>query len=61
MQVGTGDLTSGMFLVKLLQGSSPVAALEHTAAAYQAVMAATLDAGEYVGFAITAAPVLLLA
>merc|ERR1712153_111672 len=45
--VGTGDLTSGMFLVKLLQGSTPRDALEHTAGAYHAVMQATLDAGEY--------------
>jgi pyridoxine kinase len=45
--VGTGDLTSGMFLVKFLRGLAPRDALEHTAGAYHAVMQATLDAGEY--------------
>ena len=42
-----GDLTTGLFLVKLLQGAAPVAALQHTASAYQAVMRATKDLGEY--------------
>jgi len=45
--VGVGDLTSGLFLVKLLQGATPLEALEHTAGAYHAVMQATFDAGEY--------------
>jgi len=51
--VGTGDLTSALFLVKLLQslrdgtGSADRAALEHTASAYQAVMQTTHEAGEY--------------
>ena len=45
--VGTGDLTTGLFLVKLLQGADPRGAFEHTASAYQAVMQATLDLGEY--------------
>eukprot|EP00656_Telonema_subtile_P035831 TRINITY_DN39791_c0_g1_i1.p1 TRINITY_DN39791_c0_g1~~TRINITY_DN39791_c0_g1_i1.p1 ORF type:complete len:191 (+),score=59.21 TRINITY_DN39791_c0_g1_i1:307-879(+) len=45
--VGTGDLTSGMFLVKLLQGYAPQEALEHTAAAYHAVMQTTLEMNQY--------------
>jgi len=44
---GTGDLTSGLFLVKLLQGTSLAGALQHTAGAYHGVMQATSDAGEY--------------
>ena len=32
--VGTGDLTSALFLVGLLHGRTPRAALEHTASAY---------------------------
>ncbi|EOD14621.1 hypothetical protein EMIHUDRAFT_448150 [Emiliania huxleyi CCMP1516] len=45
--VGVGDLTSALFLVGLLQGRSPKAALEHTAGAYFEVMRATSEAEEY--------------
>eukprot|EP00931_Biecheleriopsis_adriatica_P095919 TRINITY_DN69569_c0_g1_i1.p1 TRINITY_DN69569_c0_g1~~TRINITY_DN69569_c0_g1_i1.p1 ORF type:complete len:339 (+),score=76.17 TRINITY_DN69569_c0_g1_i1:59-1018(+) len=45
--VGVGDLTSGVFLAKRLQGASWKEALEHTAGAYYAVMSATKDLGEY--------------
>ena len=36
--VGTGDLTSAVFLARLLLGDEPRRALEHTASAYHAVM-----------------------
>lgn len=45
--VGTGDLTSGLFLTSMLHGASVRKALEHTASAYHAVMQATLELGEY--------------
>lgn len=45
--VGVGDLTSGVFLAKILQGASMQEALEHTAASYNAVMQATKALGEY--------------
>jgi pyridoxine kinase len=45
--VGTGDVTSGLFLCRLLQGAPVKQALEHTASAYHAIMQATHDAGEY--------------
>ncbi|GAB5357333.1 hypothetical protein AAMO2058_000365700 [Amorphochlora amoebiformis] len=44
---GVGDLTTGIFLVKLLQGVPLEDALGHTAAAYFAVMRATFEANEY--------------
>ncbi|WP_432722533.1 pyridoxal kinase PdxY [Jeongeupia wiesaeckerbachi] len=45
--VGVGDLTSGVFLARLLQGDAVRAAFEHTLAAVDAVMATTHAAGEY--------------
>lgn len=45
--VGTGDVTSGLFLCCLLKGAPVKQALEHTASAYHAIMQATHDAGEY--------------
>eukprot|EP00316_Scyphosphaera_apsteinii_P004950 CAMPEP_0119316936 /NCGR_PEP_ID=MMETSP1333-20130426/41422_1 /TAXON_ID=418940 /ORGANISM="Scyphosphaera apsteinii, Strain RCC1455" /LENGTH=266 /DNA_ID=CAMNT_0007322719 /DNA_START=213 /DNA_END=1013 /DNA_ORIENTATION=- len=45
--VGVGDLTSAIFLARLLFADSPSRALEHTASAYHAVMQATLEAKEY--------------
>jgi len=45
--VGVGDLTSGVFLAKRLRGASWQEALEHTAAAYHAVMSATKALGAY--------------
>ncbi|AOY01235.1 pyridoxal kinase PdxY [Jeongeupia sp. USM3] len=45
--VGVGDLTSGVFLARLLHGDTLKAAFEHTLAAVDAVMAATHAAGEY--------------
>merc|ERR1712194_352017 len=45
--VGTGDLTTGMFLVRHLKGESNRNCLGLTAASYHAVMQSTLDAGEY--------------
>jgi len=45
--VGTGDLTSALFLVGLLHGRTPRAALEHTASAYFEVMRATSAVDEY--------------
>eukprot|EP00444_Apocalathium_aciculiferum_P038634 CAMPEP_0183533278 /NCGR_PEP_ID=MMETSP0371-20130417/26074_1 /TAXON_ID=268820 /ORGANISM="Peridinium aciculiferum, Strain PAER-2" /LENGTH=301 /DNA_ID=CAMNT_0025733489 /DNA_START=23 /DNA_END=925 /DNA_ORIENTATION=+ len=44
---GVGDLTSGIFLARRLLGSSWDEALELTAGAYHAVMAATSRLGEY--------------
>lgn len=45
--VGVGDLTSGVMLAKRLRGASWVESLEHTAAAYYAVMQATSELNEY--------------
>jgi len=45
--VGVGDLTSAVFLAKLLSGDTPRRALEHTMGVYNAVMQATHVANEY--------------
>mmetsp|Transcript_104764 Transcript_104764/g.273507 ORF Transcript_104764/g.273507 Transcript_104764/m.273507 type:complete len:93 (-) Transcript_104764:11-289(-) len=45
--VGVGDLTSGVFLATVLRGFPMEKALEHTAAAYHAVMSATKALGEF--------------
>lgn len=45
--VGVGDVTSGLLLVKLLQGASLRDALEHVTAAVYEVMIATKRMGEY--------------
>ena len=45
--VGTGDLTTGLFVASLLLGSSPRHALEATMSAYFEVMQATHDEKEY--------------
>lgn len=44
---GVGDLTTGLFLARRLQGHGLKAALEHTAAAYFEVMKATSQLGQY--------------
>ena len=45
--VGVGDVTSGLLLVKLLQGASLRDALEHVTAAVYEVMVTTKRMGEY--------------
>ncbi len=45
--VGVGDVTSGLLLVKLLQGASLQQALEHVTAAVYEVMIATKKMHEY--------------
>lgn len=45
--VGVGDVTSGLLLVKLLQGASPRDALEHVTAAVYEIMVTTKEMGEY--------------
>lgn len=45
--VGVGDLTSGIFLARLLKGDSVRAAFEHTLAAVDAVLSVTHLAGRY--------------
>lgn len=45
--VGVGDVTSGLLLVKLLQGASLQQALEHVTAAVYEVMIATKEMHEY--------------
>ncbi|MBK4716783.1 MULTISPECIES: pyridoxal kinase PdxY [Tenebrionibacter/Tenebrionicola group] len=45
--VGVGDVTSGLMLVKLLQGEAPKPALEHVTAAVYAIMTVTRQMGEY--------------
>lgn len=45
--VGVGDVTSGLLLVKLLQGASLRDALEHVTAAVYAIMVTTKEMGEY--------------
>lgn len=45
--VGVGDLTSGVFLAKRLLGGSWPEALQHTAGAYNDVMAMTQQLGAY--------------
>ncbi|WP_040260383.1 pyridoxal kinase PdxY [Pseudomonas massiliensis] len=45
--VGVGDLTSGLFLSRLLLGDSPVAAFEFTAAAVHEVMLETQACASY--------------
>mmetsp|Transcript_104177 Transcript_104177/g.325558 ORF Transcript_104177/g.325558 Transcript_104177/m.325558 type:complete len:266 (-) Transcript_104177:171-968(-) len=45
--VGVGDFTSGVLLAKYLRGASMAEALEHTTAAYHAVMTATLQLRAY--------------
>jgi pyridoxine kinase len=45
--VGVGDLTSGLLLVDLLKGLTPVNALEHVTAAVYEVMKLTKAMGEY--------------
>jgi pyridoxine kinase len=45
--VGVGDLTSGIFVARTLQGDSLRDAAEHTLAAVNAVVRATYDAGRY--------------
>ena len=45
--VGVGDVTSGLLLVKLLQGASVREALEHVTAAVYEIMLATKDLQEY--------------
>ncbi|MEA9391119.1 pyridoxal kinase PdxY [Acerihabitans sp. TG2] len=45
--VGVGDLTSGLLLVDLLKGLTPVNALEHVTAAVYEVMKLTKEMGEY--------------
>lgn len=45
--VGVGDVTSGLLLVKLLQGASLREALEHVTAAVYYIMVVTKKMGEY--------------
>ncbi|MTH48244.1 pyridoxal kinase PdxY [Intestinirhabdus alba] len=45
--VGVGDVTSGLLLVKLLQGATPQQALEHVTAAVYEIMIATKEMQEY--------------
>ena len=45
--VGVGDVTSGLLLVKLLQGASLRDALEHVTAAVYEIMVTTKEMGEY--------------
>lgn len=45
--VGVGDVTSGLLLVKLLQGASLRDALEHVTAAVYEIMLTTKQMGEY--------------
>lgn len=45
--VGVGDVTSGLLLVKLLQGETPSRALEHVTAAVYAIMMVTKTMREY--------------
>ena len=45
--VGVGDVTSGLLLVKLLQGASLRDALEHVTAAVYEIMVSTKEMGEY--------------
>lgn len=45
--VGVGDVTSGLLLVKLLQGASLCDALEHITAAVYEIMVTTKEMGEY--------------
>jgi len=45
--VGVGDVTSGLLLVKLLQGASLRDALEHVTAAVYEIMLTTKAMGEY--------------
>ena len=45
--VGVGDVTSGLLLVKLLQGATLREALEHVTAAVYSVMAVTKEMKEY--------------
>ncbi len=45
--VGVGDVTSGLLLVKLLQGASLRDALEHVTAAVYEIMIATKTMQEY--------------
>ena len=45
--VGVGDVTSGLLLVKLLQGASVRDALEHVTAAVYEIMLTTKEMGEY--------------
>jgi pyridoxine kinase len=45
--VGVGDLTSAVFVARLMLGDSLRAAFEHTLAAVNAVVKATWDAGRY--------------
>jgi pyridoxine kinase len=45
--VGVGDVTSGLLLVKLLQGASLREALEHVTAAVYDIMVVTKKMGEY--------------
>ncbi len=45
--VGVGDVTSGLLLVKLLQGASLRDALEHVTAAVYEIMLTTHEMGEY--------------
>ena len=45
--VGVGDVTSGLLLVKLLQGASLQQALEHVTAAVYEIMIATKEMQEY--------------
>jgi pyridoxine kinase len=45
--VGVGDLTSGVFVARTLQGDSVRQALEHTLAAVNAVVKRTYEAGRY--------------
>jgi pyridoxine kinase len=45
--VGVGDLSSAVFVARMLQGDSVRDALEHTLAAVNAVVKATYEAGRY--------------
>ena len=45
--VGVGDVTSGLLLVKLLQGATLRDALEHVTAAVYEIMVATKSRQEY--------------
>lgn len=45
--VGVGDVTSGLLLVKLLQGATLHDALEHVTAAVYEIMVTTKEMGEY--------------
>ncbi len=45
--VGVGDVTSGLLLVKLLQGATLRDALEHVTAAVYEIMKATKEMQEY--------------